>query len=86
MTVEDRRRSSVRPYFRNYEVIYPTTGGQLRHWLYDQVGKTWRAQGPFGPTDTDGVAGFIQNDDGSPGNFEFVARRAAGVLENWVAR
>jgi hypothetical protein len=70
-------------YFRNYEVVYPTTGAELRHFLYDQVGKTWSAQSPFGPTTTAGVAGFIQINVGAPGNFEVVVRNATGVLENW---
>ncbi len=70
-------------YFRNYEIVYPTTGAQLRHMLYDQVGKEWISQGPFGPTDTDGIPGFIQIDVGAPGNFEVVVRRSTGVLENW---
>jgi hypothetical protein len=70
-------------YFRNYEVVYPTTGAQLRHFFYDQVGEQWHSSRPFGPTDTDGVAGFIQIDIGAPGNFEVVVHRSAGVLENW---
>lgn len=70
-------------YFRNYEIVYPTTAAQLRHMLYDQVGKQWISQSPFGPTNAAGLPGFIQTDVGAPGNFEVVVRTSAGVLENW---
>lgn len=70
-------------YFRNFEIVYPTTGGQLRHALYDQVGEVWKSEGPFGPTNTDGVPGFVQINVGAPGNFEVVVRCSTGVLENW---
>ncbi len=70
-------------YFRNFEVIYQTTSGRLKHVLYDQKHEVWIAREEFGPIDVDGVAGFIQINDGAPGNFEVVIRRATGVLENW---
>jgi hypothetical protein len=78
-------------YFRNFEVTYQacastengTTTKQLRPCLYDQATKKWIDHGLFGPTDTDGVAGFIQINVGAPGNFEVVVRRSNGVLENW---
>jgi hypothetical protein len=70
-------------YYRNFEVIYMTTSGQLHHFLYDQIGGKWIDRGLFGPMDTAGIAGFIQINVGAPGNFEVVVRRATGQLENW---
>jgi hypothetical protein len=69
-------------YFRNYEIVYPTTGAELRHMLYDELGKQWIFQRPFGPANTEGIPGFIQIDVGAPGNFEVVVRCSTGVLEN----
>jgi hypothetical protein len=78
-------------YNRNFEVIYRTTGGntsqgpapRLHHFLYDQLTNAWIDRGLFGPTDADGVPGFIQSNASAPGNFEVVVRRANGQLENW---
>jgi hypothetical protein len=79
-------------YFRNFEVIYQTTAGQLRHCYYDQVGAQWNDAGPFGPLDAqgkvltswcDGIPGFMQINIGAPGNFEVVVRTPTGVLQNW---
>jgi hypothetical protein len=79
-------------YFRNFEVIYKTTGGKdaqgvtapmLHHFLFDQLTGKWVDRGTFGPTDVDGVPALIQSNDGGPGNFEVVVRRANGQLENW---
>ena len=79
-------------YFRNFEVIYRTTGGKtlqgvtdpmLHHFLFDQLGNKWIDRGLFGPTDVDGIPGLIQSNVGAPGNFEVVVRRANGQLENW---
>jgi hypothetical protein len=70
-------------YFRNFEVIYQGTTGQLHHYLYDRLNSSWIDGKVFGPTDTDGIPGFIQINVGAPGNFEVVVRRSSGVLENW---
>jgi len=79
-------------YFRDFEVVYPTTGGKLstgaaapmlHHFLYDQLAGKWIDRGLFGPTDVDGIPAFIQTNAGAPGNFEVVVRRATGQLENW---
>ena len=79
-------------YFRNFEVLYQTTSGELRLCLFDQLTNTWIDRGPLGPLDAsnklipnwaDGIAGFIQVNVGAPGNFEVVVRRPNGVLDNW---
>ncbi len=79
-------------YFRNFEVIYRTTGGKnsqgvtapmLHQFLFDQLGNKWIDRGLFGPTDVDGVPGLVQTNMAAPGNFEVVVRRATGQLENW---
>jgi hypothetical protein len=70
-------------YFRNFELIYPTTNKMLHQCFFDQLSNKWVDRGTFGPTDTAGVPGFIQINVGAPGNFEVVVRRETGVLENW---
>lgn len=79
-------------YFRNFEVLYQTTSGELRHCYFDQLANQWNDAGPFGPMDSQnkliphwckGVPGFIQINVGAPGNFEVVVRNSKGELENW---
>ena len=59
-------------YNRNFEYIYRTTGNQLHHRYYDQSTAKWNDGGVFGPNNVDGVPGFIQSNNGAPGNFEAV--------------
>lgn len=79
-------------YFRNFEVVYQNTNGQLQHRYFDQLSGTWNDSGPFGPTDaqgkviqgwSSGIPSLTQTNGGAPGNFEVVVRRSTGVLENW---
>ena len=72
-------------YFRNFEVIYRTTGGKtpkasprpmLHQFLFDQLGNKWIDRGLFGPTDVDGVPGFVQTNVGGAGQLR--GGRAAG--------
>jgi len=68
---------------RNFECVYPTVSKRLRHWWFKQPGGPWNDGGVFGPTDTDGIPGFIQSDYGAPGNFEVVVRTADRRLNHW---
>jgi hypothetical protein len=70
-------------YSRNFEVLFQTESGRIRHALYDQAHALWIDRGEFGPNDVGGALAFTQSGQGSPGDFEVVVRRQAGVLENW---
>lgn len=68
---------------RNFEFIYQTTANRLHHWFFDQAAGKWNDGGVFGPTDAEGVPGFIQSSYGAPGNFEVVVRTGSGQLAHW---
>jgi Papain family cysteine protease len=67
---------------RNMETVYLTDNGQLHHWWVAGGGGTWNDGGVFGPTDCQGVPGFIQGDYGAPGNFEVVVLVGGGQLQH----
>lgn len=66
---------------RNMELVYLTTGGCLRHW-WDPGGGSgpWNDGGIFGSADCQGIPGFLQGDDGAPGDFEVVVPLGGGQL------
>jgi len=68
-------------YNRNFEVVYQTDAKRLHHWYC--VGGVWADGGVFGPTDAEGVPGFIQGNYNAPGNFEVVIRTSDGKLNHW---
>jgi C1A family cysteine protease len=68
---------------RNMELVYLTTGGRLHHWWGPGGGSgPWNDGGVFGPTDCQGVPGFVQSDYNAPGNFEVVVKVAGGQLRH----
>jgi hypothetical protein len=71
-------------YDRNFDLAYQAKSHQLRSMLYEQEAKRWRARALFGPSDVAGIPGFLQMNDGAPGNFEVVVRTKKGELENWA--
>ena len=68
---------------RNLECVYLTGGLRLHHWWRDQGTGVWHDGGVFGPTDANGIPGFIQGNYGAPGNFEVVVRTSDGRLNHW---
>jgi Papain family cysteine protease len=70
-------------YDRNFEMIYPTTSRRLHHRYFDQATGKWLDGPIFGPTNVNGVVGFIQGDFGAPGNFEVVAPLTDGTMVHW---
>jgi len=68
---------------RNFEAIYTTDQHRLHHWWFDRRTDTWRDGGVFGPTDAVGTPGFIQGNNGKPGNFEVVVRTTGAELNHW---
>jgi papain like protease len=70
-------------YNRNFEMIYPTTAHRLHHRFFDQSSGQWKDGPVFGPTNVNGVVGFIQSDFNAPGNFEVVAALSNGTLAHW---
>ena len=69
---------------RNYELIYRTTYGQMRHVFFDQTSGWWYDGTLFGPPNPIGIAGFIQSNRGAPGDFEAVVVDAAGIAHHWT--
>ncbi len=68
---------------RNFEAIYTTAQQRLHHWWFDRHTDAWRDGGVFGPTDADGIPGFVQGNYDNPGNFEVVVRTTSGQLNHW---
>ncbi|GAB63585.1 MAG: peptidase C1A [Candidatus Jettenia sp.] len=72
---------------RNYEVIYRSSSGRLRHVYYDQNAGWWfdaTNDQTFGPSNPVGIPGFIQSTRGAPGDFEVVVLKLNGELEHWT--
>ncbi len=67
---------------RNFELIYRSNGGRLRHWYYDQSAGRWNDGATFGPTTAVGTPGFVQSHYG-PGNFEVVTALSSGKMQHW---
>lgn len=70
-------------YNGNFEVVYQSTEGGMRHWWYERTSNRWLDGGQFGPPDADGVAALIQSNYGAPGNLELVVRTRDGRLSQW---
>ena len=68
---------------RNYELIFRSTMGQLRHIYYDQASRRWYDAALFGPANPRGIPGFVQGTRGAPGDFEVVVMTDTGVVEHW---
>jgi hypothetical protein len=69
---------------RDFDLVYRTTFGYLRHVYYDQTGGLWNDATLFGPAGTVGIPGFIQSNRGAPGDYEVVVVTQAGVVEHWT--
>jgi hypothetical protein len=69
---------------RNYELIYRTTFGKLRHIYFDQAAGWWTDATLLGPANPLGIPGFVQGTRGAPGDFEVVVLTSSGVLEHWA--
>jgi hypothetical protein len=74
---------------RNFEFINLRqaggAGAPLRHWTYIQRQGVWGCSTPFGfgPSDAEGLPGFVQSNRGTPGDFEVVMRTSGGQLAHW---
>jgi Papain family cysteine protease len=69
-------------YNRNFEAVYPTTGGRLHHRWFDQTAKKWNTGVVFGPISVVGPAGFVESSNG-PGDFDVVTAIASNELQHW---
>ena len=69
---------------RNYELVYRSNIGSLRHIYYDQVSQRWFDAMIFGPDNPVGIPGFVQGNRGAPGDFEVVVMTNMGVVEHWT--
>ncbi|MDM0106557.1 C1 family peptidase [Variovorax sp. J22R24] len=69
---------------RNYELVYRSSLGNLRHIYYDQASKMWFDATLFGPLQPQGIPGFVQGNRGAPGDFEVVVMTRTGVVEHWT--
>ncbi len=70
-------------YNRNFETVYLTVNNRLHHWFFDQASGQWLEGPVFGPTDAQGIPGFIQSNYGAPGNFEVVVATSDQRLNHW---
>ncbi len=69
---------------RNYELVYRSTMGFMRHVFFDQASQWWFDGTLFGPKDPMGIPGFVQGNRGAPGDFEVVVLTRTGSLEHWT--
>jgi len=69
---------------RNYELVYRSNFGKLRHVYFDQASQQWYDATLFGPSDPVGIPGFVQSTRGAPGDFEVVVLKQNGSLEHWT--
>jgi hypothetical protein len=69
---------------RNYELVYRTTFGQMRHVFFNQTSGWWEDGTLFGPGNPIGIAGFVQSNRGAPGDFEAVVVDSSGIAHHWT--
>ena len=69
---------------RNYELVYRSSQGRLRHIYYDQASRWWFDATLFGPSNPSGIPGFVQGNRGAPGDFEVAVMTNTGVVEHWT--
>jgi hypothetical protein len=69
---------------RNFELVYRSTQGYLRHIYFDQASKWWFDAALFGPAKPRGIPGFVQGNRGAPGDFEVVVMTDTGDVEHWT--
>ena len=69
---------------RNYDLVFRTTNGRLRHIYFDQAFGWWFDMSEFGPNDCVDLPGFVQGNRGAPGDYEVVVRTAGGQLHHWA--
>jgi hypothetical protein len=69
---------------RNFELIYRSNTGELRHVHYDQAFGWWIDDGKFGYGDAMGIPGLVQSTRGAPGDFEVVVATIGGSLQHWT--
>ncbi len=68
-------------YNRNFEFLYTTGTGQIRHWYFDQSAGKWNEAELFA-SGVAGSVGFVESNYG-PGNFEVVYRNTVGQLQHY---
>jgi hypothetical protein len=81
--VATRPSLAASTYNRNFEAVYVSTTGRLRHWTFDQKARKWQDHGVFGPAKVAGIPGLIQGNNGVPGAFEVVVRTPDGKVSHW---
>ena len=69
---------------RDYELVYRSNYGRLRHVYFDQASRWWNDATLLGPTNPVGIPGFVQSNRGAPGDFEVVVVTADGKAEHWT--
>lgn len=69
---------------RNFEVIYRSSHGRMRHVFFNQASGWWEDGTLFGPLNPIGMAGFVQGNRGAPGDFETVVVDSWGVAHHWT--
>ncbi len=69
---------------RNYEIVYRSSSGRMRHVFFNQASGWWEDGKFFGPSNPIGMPAFIQRNRGAPGDFEAVVVDADGTGHHWT--
>ena len=69
---------------RDYELVYRSNYGKLRHVYFDQTSGLWNDATLLGPPNPVGMPGFVQSNRGTPGDFEVVVVDQEGRAEHWT--
>ena len=69
---------------RNFELIYRSSNGRLRHTYFNQSSGWWNDADRLGPQSAVGIPGFIQSNRGAPGDFEVIIITPSGQAEHWT--
>ena len=68
---------------RNFDLVYRSNMGGLRHIYFDQASQMWFDATLFGPPGTVLMQGFVQGNRGAPGDYEVAVMTRAGTVEHW---
>jgi hypothetical protein len=69
---------------RNFEVVYRSSYGKMRHVFFNQASGWWEDGTLFGPDAPVGMAAFVQSNRGAPGDFETVVVDTWGAAHHWT--
>jgi len=69
---------------RNFDLVYRSSLGSLRHLYFDQASQMWFDATLFGPMFPVFMQGFVQSNRGTPGDYEVAVMTLVGTVEHWT--